>query len=505
MYEDHYGVFDFMRTVAPDFPPDHEWVNIKKKLSLKKNLKGHVVVLDFWTYCCINCIHTIPDLQFLEKKYKKDKVIFIGVHSAKFFNERNKENVKDAIQRYGINHPVILDNNHKIWNSHAVNSWPTIVIIDSEGKTLYHHSGENQLDPIMDAIDYALKEGKRKKTLAKEKISIKITLKKSKNTLSFPGKIWYDDRSQELLISDSGNNRILITKLKDKNAKIQAEVGSGKPGFKDGTFKTALFKHPQGLVKLNDKIYVADTGNHAIRVIDLKTKKVSTIAGTGKKPVHTYEKAGNLSSPWDLIIHHDFLYIAMAGCHQIWRLDLKTNKIAPYAGNSGEDLVDGSRNRAWLAQPSGLTTDGNDIFFVDSETSSVRKLDLNKEKVTTLIGKGLFVFGHQDGLFDQALLQHPLGIHFYNKQLYLADTYNNAVKVLDLKSKTKTTLVGTKEKNRDICTVNKGGMKTCKELPLNEPNDVIALEDKILIADTNNHVIRILDRKTMKLYMVKVN
>jgi len=487
-----------MRSKAPDFPEGAEWLNTKP-LSLAGNLKGHIVVLDFWTYCCINCIHLLPDLKELEKKYKDQPVIFIGVHSAKFRNEMEKKNVESAVERYEINHPVVIDAHHQIWNKHAVNSWPTVVVIDAEGFGIYHRGGENQIDSVDEAIQEALDQGSA--ALAEKKLEISVKKKKLKRTLSFPGKIDID--GDELTISDSNNNRILITKVTGNKAKILHEIGSGLPGLKDGGFKTAQFNHPQGVVRKGNFIYVADTENHAIRLIDIAKKTVSTIAGTGEKLVHAFAKGPEamtaLNSPWDVLIHGDFLYIAMAGSHQIWRMNLETHAVEGYAGTSGEDIIDGHRIKAWLAQPSGLATDGNTLFFADSETSSLRTVDFSSEEVHTLIGKGLFVFGHEDGLFDKALLQHPLGVAYHEGKIYIADTYNHAIRVADLKSQTIETLISAKDQN--VCLP---GKEKCDELALFEPNDVVVVENKLFIADTNNHLIRIFDREKNTLTDVEI-
>ena len=124
-----------VRPQAPQFPKNFEWLNTDQPLALDGNLKGHVVVLDFWTYCCINCMHILPDLEYLEQKYADQPVMVIGVHSAKFETEREAENIRQAIQRYRIHHPVIVDQDFAVWNSFGASAWPTFAIIDSSGET----------------------------------------------------------------------------------------------------------------------------------------------------------------------------------------------------------------------------------------------------------------------------------------------------------------------------------------------------------------------------------
>src|SRR5215475_7196021 len=132
------------RVRAPEITGGRGWLNTDKPLSLAA-LKGKVVLLDFWTYGCINCIHIIPDLKKLEAKYPNQLVV-IGVHSAKFLNEKGTENIRQAILRYEIEHPVVNDKDFEIWQSYTARSWPTLVLINPKGKEVGRHSGEGIYD-----------------------------------------------------------------------------------------------------------------------------------------------------------------------------------------------------------------------------------------------------------------------------------------------------------------------------------------------------------------------
>jgi thiol-disulfide isomerase/thioredoxin len=112
---------------APEFPAGMQWLNTATPLRLA-DLRGKIVLLDFWTYCCINCMHIIPELTALERKYPNELVV-IGVHSAKFHNEGDSENIRQAILRYEIQHPVVNDRDFRIWRSYAVRAWPTLMVI----------------------------------------------------------------------------------------------------------------------------------------------------------------------------------------------------------------------------------------------------------------------------------------------------------------------------------------------------------------------------------------
>jgi thiol-disulfide isomerase/thioredoxin len=460
-----------------------------------KELKGKIVLLDFWTYCCINCMHVIPDLKRLEDKYK-DSLVVIGVHSAKFKTEKDTDNIREAVLRYEVHHPVINDSDFKVWSGYGIQAWPSFALINPEGKVVGLTSGEGvyeTMDPILTELtDHYKKEGKLNQTpfhysLEKDKVP--------QSFLSFPGKLAADAPSNTLVISDSNHNRILVAGI---DGKIRQTIGSGQPGFRDGDFKMAEFFHPQGVFFDSEEkiIYVADTENHAIRKIDLKAGTVSTLAGSGHQArgynLEGLGKSIDLNSPWDVLKKGDLLYIAMAGSHQIWTLNLKTNAALAFAGSSREDIVDAPLKQAALAQTSGLSTDGGHLFFVDSETSSLRETGFDPSgSVTTLVGRGLFDFGETDGPGPSARFQHPIGLAYHDGAVYVADTYNNRVRRYDLKTKTVSTLLGGKE----------SGLRDgdAAQSLLNEPCGLAFAGERLFIADTNNQLIRVYDLKTRKI------
>lgn len=476
-------------TKAPEFPSYLDWINTKEPLSLEK-LRGHVIVLDFWTYCCINCMHTLPVLAELEKKYQDKPVVFIGVHSAKFFNEKEKQNISQAVARYEISHPVLVDKEMTVWNKFEVSGWPTIAIIDPNGTLVYRQSGEGQKEMIEDTIDVLLEKHASSHTLAREPVVISHIVHKDKTTLSFPGKISIS--KDKIAIADSNHNRIIVT---DISGKVLHTVGSGKTGFQDGSFSESSFWRPQGVVWKDDTIFVADTENHALRKIDLQKTQVVTLVGTGKQgPWRSSGGKGRetaISSPWDVTVKDNLVFVAMAGNHQIWVYDTNTDTARPFAGTGQEDIVDADRTRAQLAQPSGIFIHDDVIYFADSETSSIREIDLNTGYVRTIVGHGLFVFGYRDGNADQALFQHPLGVCATQDKIFVADTYNSAIRVIDKKTDQVSTLVG-KKGTSTMCRLDD---PACDTLGLYEPSDIKWYNDKIYIADTNNYLVRVYDLK----------
>ncbi len=366
------------RVAAPELDGGVAWLNTASPIRMR-DLKGKIVLIDFWTFCCINCIHTLPDLAKLEKQYPNQLVV-IGVHSAKFENEKNSESIRKAILRYEITHPVVNDADMKIWQKYGVNSWPTLVLIDPEGNVVGKGSGEGLYSAVNERIKELIKIHREKKTLNEEPLHFDRDKFKDRaaSPLFFPGKVLADGPGKRLFISDSTHHRVVETDLEGNTLAV---AGTGQAGHNDGAFDKASFNDPQGLALNGDILYVADRKNDLIRALDLKNKTVKTIAGTGEQGSDRMSggpalKTG-LNSPWDLYLVGKRLFIAMAGHHQIWTLDLDRHQLEPYAGNGREDIVDGQLPNASFAQPSGLTSDGTNLYVADSEVSAVRSLPLN--------------------------------------------------------------------------------------------------------------------------------
>jgi thiol-disulfide isomerase/thioredoxin len=537
------------RVRAPELANHRGWLNTERPLSLAA-LRGKVVLLDFWTYGCINCIHIIPDLKRLEAKYPNNLVV-IGVHSAKFENEKLSDNIRQIILRYEIEHPVVNDADFSIWQSYAVRAWPTQVLIDPAGYVVGKVEGEGNYEVIDEAVAGTLAEFRKRGELNEQ--PLKLALERAKvgdMPLAFPGKILADAPGGRLFISDSNHNRIVVAKL---DGTLLETIGTGERGAADGAFERATFHRPQGLALDADALYVADTENHLIRRLDLKTRTVSTIAGTGEQAAGGFnDEAGRaparstaLNSPWDLQLVRRTLYIAMAGPHQIWRLDLARGRVSVFAGSGREARIDGARLAAAFAQPSGLTTDARSTLYVaDSESNIIRAIDLSpppsapaatpegnetleqladdappapevaptpradaatpaehsdeaqaasastqtptptlSRQVETLAGGDLFEFGDTDGAGDAARLQHPLGVLYADGALFIADTYNHKIKRLDLQTRAVKTFAGT----------GKPGQTDGAKPSFYEPGGLSVAHGKLYVADTNNHAVRVVD------------
>jgi len=470
---------------APELEGGVAWLNTAAPLKLA-DLRGRVILLDFWTLCCINCLNTLPDLAKLEAKYP-GMLVVIGIHTPKFPNEKMTESIRKAILRYQVNHPVVNDAEAIIWRRYRVRSWPTLVLIDPEGRYYGQISGEGAYEVLDEHIGKLVKQYREKKMLNERPLRFQLARLAENGTspLYFPGKVLADQASKRLFIADSTHHRIVITTLDGRKIAI---AGTGMEGKTDGWFAKAQFSDPQGMALAGDTLYVADRKNHLIRALDLSSQTVTTVAGTGAQE-RERERGGpalktGLNSPWDLLVHEGKLYIAMAGHHQIWRLDLATSSLVPFAGNGSEDLRDGPLPRASFAQPSGLATDGQTLYVADSEISAIRALPLNgKGDVSTIVGEGLFEFGDVDGEGSKVRLQHALGVAWRAGKLYVADTYNSKIKLIDPATRTCATFLG-----------EGGGW--LKGATFNEPGGLSFAGDKLYVADTNGHRIRVVDVRT---------
>jgi thiol-disulfide isomerase/thioredoxin/DNA-binding beta-propeller fold protein YncE len=476
------------RVRAPEFPQNRIWLNTDHPLFLK-DLKGRIVLLDFWTYCCINCLHILPDLKYLEHKYP-DSLTVIGVHSAKFDHEKDAENIRQAVLRYDVEHPVIVDSNFHLWRQYAVRAWPTLIVIDPDGYVISTVSGEGNCDALDQLIGQMIEQHQAKGTINLQELTLtREKLQKPDETaLAFPGKVLADEAGDRLFIADSGHHRIIISNLSGQVLQI---IGTGKSGLTDGLFAEAQFSSPQGMTLDANKqiLYVADTENHCLRQIDLNQQQVMTLAGTGKqshqlKPHSGFATEIALNSPWDVEKVGNRLLIAMAGSHQIWEMSLETGIISTYAGIGAEACLDGLLNESAFAQPSGLSTDGRELYVADSEVSSVRAVGLIENlPVRTICGSGdLFGFGDVDGHGLNVRFQHCLGIEYTQNYLWVADTYNHKIKRVDPRTGDCHTMLG------DGAAGHLDGQSIKARFA--EPSGLSASSAHLYVADTNNHAIR---------------
>ena len=472
----------FGLTRSPELQaPGLTWFNVDGPLCLSA-MRGQIILLDFWTYCCVNCMHVLPTLKRIEEAFE-DQVRVIGVHSPKFSAERDPDNLAHAIARYGISHAVVHDPGFYLWDQYAIRAWPTLVLIAPNGYIVGVIEGEPNADRLIDGLGTMVRDQAETGTIAPLNFA-SAPSKTPKSSLCFPSKIKRlptQGGGKQWAVSDANHHQIVV--FDDEGHEIR-RYGCGSAGFTDGPGDTARFNQPQGLACDDRSIFVADTGNHAIRKIDRETGFVLTQAGTGERGAILGEpsaaRSTALSSVWDLVLDGERVYFANAGTHQLGFLDVETGTLSPIAGSGIEGIQDGPALDAHLAQPSGLAMDGKArrLYFVDSETSAVRYLSLGKDpQVTTLVGEGLFEFGHINGPFETSRMQHPLGLCLWEGKIVVADSYNARLRVLDL-------VHGHTHDLGETAFANADGL--C--LPAGEPAGVTSDgPDRLLMVDTNNH------------------
>jgi thiol-disulfide isomerase/thioredoxin len=411
---------------AVPFPHGLSWFNVSRPLTWH-DLRGRAVLLDFFTPGCINCIHMIPVEGRLEQHFG-NRLTVIGIDSPKFSASKSKQGLKSFIQRYELQHPIMLDAGMLLWHDYGVQAWPTLILIGPNGTVKSRFIGEQSFAQLAAPIQAALADAPPASKLPKLPLR---PLALQLRGLATPGGIAVSPTL--VAIADTAHNRVVLA---DHSGKLRAVIGNGCAGEADGTYADAEFDRPHGLAFHDGSLYVADTGGQTIRRINLSKHRVTTVAGSGRRAYgsegSTAARKAALNSPWGVAWHGGKLYVSMAGDHQIWRYDPATDRIGPWAGTGQEGLADGTRERAMFAQPSGLSVHGNVLYDADPESSSIRAIALPSGKVSTLVGHGLFQFGMHNGAASQALLQHAEGLAWHAGSIYIADTFNNRLRKLDL-------------------------------------------------------------------------
>ena len=404
------------------------WLNTGGTSYSIADFRGRWLLLDFWAFCCVNCLHVLDELRPLEEKYAGELVV-VGVHSPKFVHEADPEALRAAVERYQVEHPVLDDPELTTWQAYTARAWPTLVLVDPEGYVVAQYAGEGHVHAIGSLIEAVRAEHLARGTLQPGG-SPYVPPPVREGTLSYPAKVFALPDS--LLVADAGHHSLV--ELERDGETVVRRIGSGERGLVDGTADRARFSEPNGLCLLPAEVaaavaydvVVADTVNHALRGVRLADGTVRTLAGDGRQWVHG-GAPGTLSSPWDVAWWQDRVWVAMAGIHQLWTFDPRSGVAEPVAGTTNEGLVDGPIADAWFAQTSGVAASGGRLWLADSETSSLRYVE--EGVVHTAVGSGLFDFGFRDGPAEKALLQHPLGVTVLpDGSVAVCDTYNGAVR-----------------------------------------------------------------------------
>ncbi len=488
------------QVLAPEFPTGLDWINVENPLTMS-GLVGKIVIFDFWTYGCVNCLHVIPVLEQVERKFAGE-VVVIGVHSAKFETEGQTENLRQIVQRYGIHHPVVNDKDFAVWQRYGARAWPTIAIVDPRGYWVIRQSGEIPFETFDRYLTGMIEYYDAQDASLIDRTPLELALEGAGDPgtpLLYPGKVLADSASQRLFIADSSHNRIVIADLATRE--VVDIIGSSARGREDGGFESATFDKPQGLALAGELLYIADVNSHAIRVADLAERVVTTVAGNGlmgrqRLPFGAMIEAPTavaLRSPWDVEFDDaGRLHIAMAGTHQLYIYEPERGVLYPSVGNGREaNLNDVTLADSELAQPSGLYYAGaGKLYFADSESSTIRLADFENDLVTVVAGttdNSLFDFGDIDGALGVNRLQHALGVEGGPAgDIYIADTYNSRIKVIRAGETATTTVFG---------LGGLGGFAdgAAAAAEFDEPGGLSYADGILYVADTNNHAIRAID------------
>ncbi|MEU6645017.1 NHL domain-containing thioredoxin family protein [Saccharomonospora sp. NPDC046836] len=459
------------------------WLNTGGKRIQLAELRGKIVLLDFWTSGCINCLHVLYELRPLEDEFA-DVLVTIGVHSPKFQHEGETGAIEAAVERYGVHHPVLNDPDMTTWQQYAVKAWPTLVVVDPEGYVVHVAAGEGHADALRRVITELIGTHEGKGTLRRGG-SLYVPVEPEATELRFPSKAVVTAEGR-VLVADTANHS--IAEFASDAETLVRRFGGGTRGDVDGAFDIAQFAEPSGLTLLPEEIaqqvgyhlVVADTANHRLRGVDLRTGGVTTIAGTGR-PWRTGDDSGkaldvDLTSPWDVRWWDAVggVVVAMAGNHTLSVFDPVAATVSRFAGTTVEGLRDGAAGEAFFAQTSGLAVAKDRLWLVDAETSALRWIEPSGDGFTvyTAVGTDLFSFGHRDGKAPHALLQHPLGVAVLpDGSVAIADTYNGAIRRYDPATGEVTTLAS----------------------DLAEPAGLVVTDTEVLVVETAAHRLRPLD------------
>jgi thiol-disulfide isomerase/thioredoxin len=452
---------------APEFVSG-DWFNTGGAPLTLRGLRGRFVLLDFWTFCCGNCLHVLDELRPLEAEFA-DVLTVVGVHSPKFPHEAEPEALRAAIERYEVHHPVLNDPALQLWQQYAVRAWPTLVLVDPEGYVVAQAAGEGQVSALAEMLRQRVAEHEGRGTLRRGDGPYEPPPPQP-SILRFPAKaiLLPAERTgrdtDSLLVADAGHHQLVELELDGETG--LRRFGAGERG--------APFAEPNGLALLPAgrapyDVVVADTANHVVRGLRLDDGHITTLdlpAGLAEARTVTGAVPAVLS-PWDVVWWPalDRVVVAAAGVHLLLGVDPRTGAVEILAGTTVEGLRDGPAGEAWLAQPSGLAVDGDRLWFVDSESSALRWLSA-AGVLRTAVGEGLFDFGHVDGPAAEARLQHPLGVTLLpDRTVAILDTYNGAVRRYDPATET-------------VATLARG---------LAEPSGAVLVGDELVVVESAAH------------------
>ena len=450
-----------------ELPAGLDWVNADQPPALSA-FRGRVTLLYFWTFDGINSLNLLAELPPLERRFH-DGLAVIGVHCPNYPRQCEPGIVLKAVNRLGLRHPVANDPGYLAWQQFGIEAWPSVVLLDVEGRPAGLYAGEGRSSEIAARIAALLDEA-ASRDLRIFDSQTDVVRPEEHRPLAFPTRVIAT--SQHLYVADTGHHRILEA---THGGRILRQFGLGSASFADGHDVEAGFSYPQGLALHRDTLYVADTGNHAIRRVRLASGEVDTIAGTGhmgrdRAIEHPDPRAVGLAWPLDVSLDDEHLFFSLAGQNQIWALDLARNTLGVFAGSGKFGMEDGEAAYASFAHPAGLCVLGRQLIVADAGANAIRAVSLGDGRVSTVAGAGPFEFGDAAGIGHDARLQHPLVVSPDPRGLvFLVDTLNNRIKALNTRT-------------REVRGFNLAW-------PFAEPEGIALAAGALWVANTNAHEI----------------
>lgn len=452
--------------MAPEFPSTLAWLNLAEPLRLSQ-LRGRVCALGFVNVGSAWSLQCLRDLAQLQLRHG-DRLQALAVHVPRFDHERDARCIAGNLHRHGIELPLAHDPDWVLWQYYGIDAWPTVVLIDGEGRIRERIVGDGPIREL-DARALALCDAQPHPENA-------ATLRLRHDNepllpLRFPVGLAVD--AKYLYVVDSGHQRVLEC---DHAGRVLRQFGSGDTGFIDGPAELAAFCRPHALCLQRGQLYVVDGGNHAVRRIDLRSGEVATLCGAGRPGAPVPGKvddprAVTFDQPSAATMVDDSLLIACRGDNRIWRYDLGKDRLDLLAGSGELAVRDGSGDGAAFAEPVGLAVVQQRVYVCDRAGSAIRSVAMRNREVATLVGSGGWSFGAADGARSEASLQAPLAIALDPDAplLWIADAGNNLLRMLRLGG---------------------GELSTCQlSQPLHAPGGLAVGADAVWLADTNAHAV----------------
>jgi hypothetical protein len=460
-------------TPAPEFPPTLDWLNLSSPLRMAQ-LRGKVCALAFVNAGSAWSLQRLNDLAHLRARHG-ERLHVVAVHVPKFDHERDPRRVAKRFNRQKLEFPIAHDADWTLWQHYDIEAWPTVVLIDGEGRIRERIAGDAPVREL-DARVVKLQDEIVPQSRSVDPIEMRRN-GEPMLPLRFP--VGLALGGSYLYVADSGHHRVLEC---DHGGRVLRQFGSGGPGFIDGPMELAAFNRPHGLCVQRDVLYVADSGNHAIRRIHLRSGDIETLCGAGRPGQPTPGPIGDprmvaLDQPRAVAMGSGAMFIATAGDNCIWRYDLGSPAITRLAGSGALDVGDGTGEEAAFAEPVSLACVQQVVYVCDAAGSAIRSIKGQAGQVATVLGQDVWNFGQADGVRAKARLQQPLAIALDPDApvLWIADSGNDALRTLRLG----------------------GGELTTYALPqrLHAPSGLAVAEGVVWIADTDAHAVLRLDTK----------